>query len=345
MKRTDFSFHLPPELIARRPTPERRDSRLLLLRSDGPPRDQQFCHLPLLLTPGDLLVFNDSRVIPARVFGRKDSGGRIEVLLERIEAQRVLVKIKASKAPRAGSTLWLDAGDQAQFVTVIGREADLFVLNFPVDALGFFLEHGEMPLPPYIERRADDADTSRYQTVYAESLGSVAAPTAGLHFDNAMLEELDSAGIQRAHVTLHVGSGTYQPVRAERLDEHVMHSEYVEVGQELVDQVRATKAAGHRVVCVGTTSLRSLEAASQSGELQAYRGMTDIFIYPGYAFRTVDRLLTNFHLPESSLIMLVSALAGRSRILEAYAHAVTARYRFFSYGDCMLIDRRPFGSR
>ncbi len=340
MRRDDFNFELPERLIARRPPKARRDSRLLSLPESGPLVNRQFAQLPELLNPGDLLVFNNSRVIPARVFGRKESGGQIEVLLERIVGDgRVLAKIRASKSPRPGTRLNLSAGDGVETVVVSDRENDLFILNFACDALSFFLEHGEMPLPPYIDRPADEDDDTRYQTVYAEPLGSVAAPTAGLHFDEAMLRELDAAGIHRGNVTLHVGSGTYQPVRAERVEDHVMHAEYIEVSQALVEQVREVKAAGGKVICVGTTSLRSLESASQSGELTAFTGNTDIFIYPGYRFKTVDRLLTNFHLPESSLIMLVSALAGRERILDAYAHAVANEYRFFSYGDCMLIDR------
>ncbi len=341
MRRDDFTFKLPEHLIARRPPDERRDSRLLALPANASVADRKFCELPALVNPGDLLVFNNSRVIPARVFGAKQSGGKLEVLLERIQADNtVLAKIRASKSPKPGAVLQLNAGNRSEPVVVAGREHDLFVLEFSSDPLTFFLEHGEMPLPPYIERRADEADTSRYQTVYADPLGSVAAPTAGLHFDQAMLDELDAAGVERGNVTLHVGSGTYQPVRAENLEDHVMHSEYIEVSEALVEQVKRVKAAGGKVICVGTTSLRSLEAASQSGELEAFSGETDIFIYPGYRFRTVDRLMTNFHLPESSLLMLVSALAGRERILDAYAHAVTNGYRFFSYGDCMLIDNQ-----
>ncbi|MFK8030723.1 MAG: tRNA preQ1(34) S-adenosylmethionine ribosyltransferase-isomerase QueA [Gammaproteobacteria bacterium] len=340
MRRDDFTFELPERLIARRPPEERRDSRLLALPCEGAPANREFRELTELVNSGDLLVFNNSKVIPARVFGTKESGGKIEVLLERIrDDQSVLVKIKASKSPKPGTVLQLAAGNRFEEVVVQGREHDLFVITFSSDPLSYFLNYGEMPLPPYIERRADDKDESRYQTVYAEPLGSVAAPTAGLHFDEAMLNELDAAGVERGTVTLHVGSGTYQPVRADRLEDHVMHSEYIEVSEELVAQVRRVKAAGGKVVCVGTTSLRSLEAASGSGELEAFSGETDIFIYPGYQFRTVDRLLTNFHLPESSLIMLVSALAGRQRILDAYQFAVANNYRFFSYGDCMLIDR------
>ncbi len=314
---------------------------MLVLPAGATLSDCKFSELTSYVNRGDLLVFNNSKVIPARVFGTKLSGGKVEVLLERIQSDfTVLAKIKASKAPKPGGVLQLSKGENSEVVKVVGREHDLFVLEFNSDPLAFFLEYGEMPLPPYIERRADRKDVSRYQTVYADPLGSVAAPTAGLHFDQDMLDELDAAGIEQGNVTLHVGSGTYQPVRAEKLEDHVMHSEYIEVSEQLVEQVRKVKASGGKVVCVGTTSLRSLEAASQSGTLETFSGDTDIFIYPGYQFKTVDRLLTNFHLPESSLLMLVSALAGRERILDAYAHAVAQSYRFFSYGDCMLIDKR-----
>lgn len=337
MRRQDFHYDLPPELIARHPSAQRRDSRLLLLPGAGECEDACFSDLVSLLRPDDFLVFNNSKVIPARLHGHKATGGRIEILLERaLPTQQALVKIKASKAPKKDSLLILDGG---QSVKVAGRHQDLFCLQFSTDPVPYFEQHGEVPLPPYLERSPEDQDKERYQTVYAEDAGSVAAPTAGLHFDAAMFNELEQAGVNHGFVTLHVGSGTYQPVRCDEIEDHQMHAEYFSLGAELVAKINETKKRGGRVVAVGTTSLRSLEAASANGMLAPFVGDTRIFIYPGYKFRTVDALLTNFHLPESTLLMLVSAIAGRERILAAYEHAIDHRYRFFSYGDCMLIER------
>ena len=341
MKRSDFHFHLPEELIAQYPSAERSASRLLCLNGDnGELADMQFLQLPELLQPGDLLVFNNTRVIPARIFGHKASGGKVEVLVERIvSAQRVLAHIRASKSPKPGSTIIL--ADTVE-VQVEGRQGQLFELYFADSdsVIAVLEEFGRLPLPPYIERDVDEADMERYQTVYASQQGAVAAPTAGLHFDEAMLARLQQGGIETAFVTLHVGAGTFQPVRVDDIRDHTMHSEYLEVSEAVVEQVRACKARGGRVVAVGTTSVRSLESAARGGELQAYSGETDIFIYPGYTFRVVDAMLTNFHLPESTLLMLVSAFAGYENMMRAYRHAVAQRYRFFSYGDAMFITRR-----
>ncbi|MCW8972756.1 MAG: tRNA preQ1(34) S-adenosylmethionine ribosyltransferase-isomerase QueA, partial [Gammaproteobacteria bacterium] len=285
----------------------------------------------------DLLVFNDTRVIPARLFGRKESGGAVEVLVERITGeQTVLAHLRASKSPRPGSWLTLEEGIA---VEVSGRDGALFALRFPAPVLELLKQYGRMPLPPYIEREAGESDAERYQTVYARKEGAVAAPTAGLHFDEAMLAHLDEMGVESAYVTLHVGAGTFQPVRVDDIREHHMHSEYIEVPQAVVDAVAATRARGGRVVAVGTTVVRSLESAARAngGELAVYSGETDIFIYPGYQFRVIDALVTNFHLPESTLLMLVSAFAGYEQTMAAYRHAVEQRYRFFSYGDAMFL--------
>ncbi len=336
MQRTDFQYDLPESLIAQRPATERRGSRLLLLDGvSGEVDDRQFSDLPGLLRPGDLLVFNDTRVIPARLFGRKESGGRVEVLVERITSKReVLAHVRASKSPKPGSWLTLeDAFD----VEVTGREDDLFALRFPGPVLELLKQHGRMPLPPYIDREAVEVDSERYQTVYANREGAVAAPTAGLHFDQAMLEQLQQDGIETAFVTLHVGAGTFQPVRVDDIREHVMHAEYIEVSRETVEAVTRARLRGGRVVAVGTTVVRSLESAARSGELVPYAGETDIFITPGYQFRVIDALLTNFHLPESTLLMLVCAFAGYDAVMNAYRHAVDQQYRFFSYGDAMFL--------
>lgn len=341
MKLSDFHFDLPNELIAQYPSAERSASRLLSVNGEsGELADRQFLELPQLLQPGDLLIFNNTRVIPARVFGRKATGGKLEVLVERIvSAQRVLAHIRASKSPKAGSTIILGDTVEAQ---VEGRRGELFELYFAqTDSVLEFLEqYGRMPLPPYIEREVDQADLERYQTVYASQQGAVAAPTAGLHFDQAMLERLRQDGIEMAFVTLHVGAGTFQPVRVEDVRSHSMHSEYLEVSAEVVAQVAACKARGGRVVAVGTTSVRALESAARSGELEVYSGETEIFIYPGYPFKVVDAMLTNFHLPQSTLLMLVSAFAGYDNMMRAYAHAVAQKYRFFSYGDAMFLTRK-----
>ncbi len=339
MQRSDFHYDLPDELIAQFPTGNRQDSRLLHLPSAGAAlADRLFADLPSLLNPGDLLVFNDTRVMRARLFGTKESGGRVELLIERVLApDRGLAHIRASKSPRAGSRILLEGGG---VLTVQGRQEDLFVIQTQdADLHELMRRFGHMPLPPYISREDEALDEERYQTVYSRHEGAVAAPTAGLHFDHAMLARLDTLGIECAWVTLHVGAGTFRPVRADRLEDHVMHSEYVEVGPEVCEQVRATRARGGRVVAVGTTSVRSLEAASQGGDIAPFYGDTRLFITPGYRFRSVDALVTNFHLPESTLLMLVSAFSGYERIMAAYRHAVVRRYRFFSYGDAMFLER------
>ena len=340
MQRSDFSFELPLELIAQAPLAERAASRLLCLDDRGQISDRSFRALADLLRPGDLLVLNDTRVIPARLHGKKDSGGRIEVLVERVlDERRILAQVRASKSPRDGACLHLDGAIEAR---VLGREGEFFVLEFAgEDAVLTQLErHGHIPLPPYITRADVAADHERYQTVYAREPGAVAAPTAGLHFDAALLAQLGEQGINSAYVTLHVGAGTFQPLRVERLEEHRMHAERVEVSAETCAAIAATKSRGGRVIAVGTTVVRSLEAAAQSGTLQPYRGETRLFITPGYEFRVVDALVTNFHLPESTLLMLVCAFAGYEPIMRAYRHAVEQRYRFFSYGDAMFLTRR-----
>jgi len=330
---SDFDYELPQELIARYPAQDRRGSRLLSV-GDGV-EDLGFANFPSLLRPGDLLVFNDTRVIKARLHGHKETGGKAEILVERIESERVaLVHVRASKSPKPGSRLLIDGGAEA---VVAGRDDDLFLLEFSADLLPYLDEHGDVPLPPYLEREADAADIERYQTVYANDPGAVAAPTAGLHFDEAMLAETRAAGVNHTHVTLHVGAGTFQSLREEHIEENRLHSERVEVTQACCDAVASTRAAGGRVIAVGTTSVRALECASASGTIRPFSGETDMFILPGYEFRSVDAMLTNFHLPQSSLLMLVSAFAGKDRILAAYNHAVREKYRFFSYGDAMFL--------
>ncbi len=341
MQRTDFHFDLPEVLIAQQPTAERAGSRLLTLDgASGALADRRFVDLIDLLHPGDLLVFNDTRVIPARMFGRKESGGQVEVLVERITAEHeVLAHVRASKSPRAGSSLTLEESVE---VEVLGRDGPLFALRFPAPVLGLLKQYGRMPLPPYIDREAAEADSERYQTVYAKSEGAVAAPTAGLHFDEAMLAQIKALGVESAYVTLHVGAGTFQPVWVDDIREHPMHSEYIEVSQAVVDAVAATRLRGGRVIAVGTTVVRSLESAARSGELQPYSGETNIFIYPGYEFQVIDGLVTNFHLPESTLLMLVCAFTGYEQMMAAYRHAVAEQYRFFSYGDAMfLLPQQP----
>lgn len=342
MRRQDFFYELPDELIATQPTAVRSGSRLLILQGqDGSLRDGDFAGLPALLRPGDLMVFNDTRVIPARVFGQKPTGGRVEVLVERVLApDLVLAHLRASKSPKAGSEVLLEDGTRVQ---VEARRDALFELRFPRgrSAMEVLETIGHMPLPPYINRPDQDWDRERYQTVYGRNPGAVAAPTAGLHFDDNLLQQLAQLGVATAFVTLHVGAGTFQPVRVENVREHVMHSEVMAVSQAVCDQVLETRARGGRVIAVGTTSVRCLETAARSGEIQPYAGETDIFIFPGYEFRVVDALVTNFHLPESTLLMLVSAFAGYRRTLAAYRHAVRQAYRFFSYGDAMFITRNP----
>jgi S-adenosylmethionine:tRNA ribosyltransferase-isomerase len=338
MKRTDFHYELPSELIAQAPLAERSASRLLCFgRHDGGLSDRQFTDLPQLLNPGDLLVFNDTRVIPARLFGRKTSGGRVEILIERLLSRReCLAQVRASKSPKPGGALVLEGGSELQ---VTGREGSFFRLRAEGEALmGLLQRLGHMPLPPYITRADTDEDRQRYQTVYAESPGAVAAPTAGLHFDEALLARLREVGVQSTHVTLHVGAGTFQPVRVDDIEEHEMHAEWLEVPQSACVAVAEARQRGGRVIAVGTTAVRSLETAAKSGALQPFSGDSRIFIYPPYEFRAVDAMITNFHLPESTLIMLVAAFAGLDNTLAAYRHAVEQRYRFFSYGDAMLIS-------
>jgi S-adenosylmethionine:tRNA ribosyltransferase-isomerase len=352
MQRADFYFELPQELIAQRPVTPRSASRLLALDGDsGSLRDLEFRDFPALLTAADLLVFNDTRVVPARIHGTKDSGGKIELLLERVlTATTALVQARASKGLKAGARVQLPGGQTAR---MLGREGDLYRLEFSEDVLAFFESHGEVPLPPYIARLPEDADRERYQTVYARAPGAVAAPTAGLHFDTGIFAALEKRQVKHAFITLHVGAGTFQPVRVNDIDGHEMHVEYLEVPKTTCDAINATRAAGGRVIAVGTTVVRSLETAAAappsaggalpaSGEalrqgLLPFRGATRIFIRPGYKFRAVDAMVTNFHLPESTLLMLCAAFVGRDALLRAYAHAIRARYRFFSYGDAMFL--------
>jgi len=340
MRRTDFAYELPPALIAQAPLDERSASRLLCLDGDsGAIVDAAVADLPQRLRAGDLLVFNDTRVIPARVFGRKASGGRVELLVERLlDDARLLALVRSSKSPKAGGKLLLDGGVRA---TVVARHDDLFELQLPAgtDVVAWLETVGHVPLPPYIERDDTAADRERYQTVFADRPGAVAAPTAGLHFDPVLLERLAEAGVATARVTLHVGAGTFQPMRAEHVADHRMHAEWLEVPQATCDAVAAARARGGRVVAVGTTTVRSLETAAGDGTLRPFAGETRLFITPGYAFRVVDLMVTNFHLPESTLLMLVCAFAGTDHVLAAYRHAVAARYRFFSYGDAMLVSR------
>ena len=334
----EFDFVLPERMIAQHPLARRGSSRLLYAHG-GLLEDCRFADLSRLARPGDVLVLNDTRVIKARLFGNKDSGGRVEVLVERVlNGHEVLAQVRASHSPQAGSLLRLA---DALTVEVLGREGEFFRLRFAGEApvLELLERYGQLPLPPYITHAADAEDEQRYQTVFARAAGAVAAPTAGLHFDGAMLQALRDKGVQVAYVTLHVGAGTFQPVRAEHIHEHVMHSEYYEIPQATADAIAGARAAGRRVIAVGTTSLRALESAAQSGELQAGSGETRIFITPGYRFRVVDALLTNFHLPRSTLLMLVCAFGGMAQMLTAYRHAVEQEYRFFSYGDAMLIER------
>jgi S-adenosylmethionine:tRNA ribosyltransferase-isomerase len=333
----DFDYPLPPELIAQRPLPERSASRLLVVdAAAGQRRDARFTDLPGLLAPGDLLVFNDTRVVPARLEGVKPTGGVVEMLLERpLEGLEALLHMRASKPLRPGQVVRTGGGD----IVVEGREEDLFRVRLPEPALEFFGRHGSVPLPPYIERTPDGDDTGRYQSLLARVPGAVAAPTASLHFDEAMLARLDAMGVRRATVTLHVGAGTFQPMRSDRIEEHVMHAEWAELPAATVEAIAATRAAGGRIVAIGTTVVRTLESAPEP--LAPWHGDTRLFIRPGHRWKVVDAMVTNFHLPRSTLLMLVSAFAGRESILAAYAHAVQQRYRFFSYGDAMFLTRAP----
>jgi S-adenosylmethionine:tRNA ribosyltransferase-isomerase len=340
MDRRDFHYELPPELIAQTPLPERGASRLLTLDGgSGALADREFSAMAELLAPGDLLVLNDTRVLPARAYGSKASGGRLELLLERIlAAHAARVQIKVSRSPRPGARLTLDGGAVAW---VRSRSGNLFDLEFDCDVLAYFQAHGELPLPPYIGRAADASDLQRYQTVYARQAGAVAAPTAGLHFDTAMLDALVQRGVEHAFLTLHVGAGTFSPVRTDRIEDHVLHAEWLRVDAALCGQIEAARARGGRVVAVGTTSVRALETAARQGIIEPFEGDSRLFIYPGFKFNVVDCVVTNFHLPESSLLMLVSAFAGYEHTMQAYRHAVAARYRFFSYGDAMFVTRAP----
>lgn len=338
MRTEDFNFDLPDDLIAQFPPAVRTASRLLRIETDTL-TDKLFTDFPDYLRAGDVLVFNDTRVIKARLYGQKASGGQVELLVERvINEHEALTFIRASHAPKVGSQIML--ADTVP-LTILAREQDLYRVRFDVPAtvLEVLEQYGALPLPPYIDRAADGADDARYQTVYAQHLGAVAAPTAGLHFDQAMLAKLDSLGIVRAHVTLHVGAGTFQPVRVDNIADHIMHSERYTIPQATVDAIQHAQAQGNRIISVGTTSLRALESAAQSGQLVAGENETSIFITPGYQFKVVEQLLTNFHLPKSTLLMLVSAFGGYTAMRHAYAHAIAQRYRFFSYGDTMLITR------
>lgn len=339
MRKSDFCYELPVELIAQVPAEKRGGSRLLTVDgTSGELGDRLFTDLLSLLVPGDLLVFNDTRVLPARLLGHKDSGGHIEVLVERIiDDQHVLAHTRASKSPKTGCKLLLGEGVVA---VVCGRQGELFELRFEGNSpvIDILERVGHMPLPPYIQREDTESDRDRYQTVYARQPGAVAAPTAGLHFDEEMLNNLDKQGIETTFITLHVGAGTFQPVRTEKLVDHHMHSEQVQIDVVVCEKINAARNAGRRVIAVGTTVVRALESAvTDDGAIAPFRGETEIFIYPGYRFKVIDALLTNFHLPESTLLMLVCAFAGRELMLKAYHHAVEKRYRFFSYGDAMFL--------
>ncbi|TWI58455.1 S-adenosylmethionine:tRNA ribosyltransferase-isomerase [Pseudomonas duriflava] len=340
MQVSDFYFELPETLIARHPLPERRASRLLVL--DGPSgaiQHQHFSDLLDYLRPEDVMIFNDTRVIPARLFGQKESGGKLEILVERVlDEHRVLAHVRSSKSPKPGSYIVVEGGGRAE---MLARHDALFELRFDEAVLPLLDRAGHMPLPPYIDRPDEEADRERYQTVYARKAGAVAAPTAGLHFDEAMLAAIREKGIETEFVTLHVGAGTFQPVRVARIEDHHMHREWLQVSQSVVDAVTRCQARGGRVIAVGTTSVRALESAARDGQLKPFSGDTDIFLYPGRPFHVVEGLITNFHLPESTLLMLVSAFAGYTQTMAAYAAAVENQYRFFSYGDAMFVTRNP----
>lgn len=341
MQVKDFYFDLPEELIASFPLEERSASRLLSVDGNsGELTHGMFRDVLDLIEPGDLMVFNDTRVIPARLFGQKESGGKVEVLVERVlDCKRALTHVRSSRSPKPGAKLILDGGVEAEMVA---RHENLFELRFLIEGnlVEVLEQFGHMPLPPYMKREDQLSDRERYQTVYNKKPGAVAAPTAGLHFDDPLLAELAAKGVNSAFVTLHVGAGTFQPVKVDNIDEHVMHSEYIEVSAEVCDQVKQTRAKGGRVIAVGTTSVRSLESASQNGEIAPFFGDSDIFIFPGYEFKSVDAMITNFHLSESTLLMLVSAFSGYDHIKHAYQQAVEQEYRFFSYGDAMYLTRQ-----
>lgn len=342
MKLADFTFELPDELIARFPASNRTDSRLLALNSKGDVSHQSFKDLLNYLNAGDLMVFNNTKVIPARLLGNKESGGKVEVLVERVlNSKEVLAHVRANKSPKPGNLLILENAIKAE---MLGREGDLFHLRFldQDSVLSALEQHGHMPLPPYIDRKDELSDKERYQTVYGEKPGAVAAPTAGLHFDDEFLQQIKDKGVEIAFVTLHVGAGTFLPVRVDDIEKHTMHSEYAEICAETADKIVSTKQQGNRVIAVGTTSVRTLESAAKASSenlISQYAEETDIFIYPGFEFKVVDAMVTNFHLPESTLIMLVSAFSSKDNILKAYNDAVANQYRFFSYGDAMFIEK------
>ncbi|WP_371196122.1 tRNA preQ1(34) S-adenosylmethionine ribosyltransferase-isomerase QueA [Glaciecola sp. SC05] len=344
MKITDFDFELPEHLIAKYPAQQRTASKMLRLNGNtGEVKHGKFTDILDLLEPGDLLIFNNTRVIPARLFGQKSSGGKVEVMLERVLSDNTaLAQVRASKSPKAGAKLEMEGGLQ---VEVLGRQDALFHIQFlgAENVFDLLEKHGHMPLPPYIDRPDEESDKERYQTVYNEKPGAVAAPTAGLHFDQAILQSLAEKGVNTAFVTLHVGAGTFQPVRVENIEEHQMHAEYAEVSDEVAAQVLATKAAGKRVIAVGTTSVRSIESAAHQQDhtlIASFLSDTSIFIYPGFNFKVIDAMITNFHLPQSTLMMLISAFAGRDEVMNAYAQAIENEYRFFSYGDAMFIEKK-----
>ena len=344
MKTSDFDYALPQELIAQKPLQQRSSSRLLQLEGrTGDVAHSSFCNVIDLCRAGDLLVMNDTRVLAARLFGQKATGGKVEVMVERVLSEgHFLAQLRVSKAPRVGSTIELLSADgsPSEFsLEIVGRPEPFFEIRSQHDLSELFTACGHMPLPPYIERADDAADLERYQTVFSKTPGAVAAPTAGLHFDAALLQALEKKGVNTASVTLHVGAGTFQPVRSEDPSEHVMHKEWLTVSQETCEAIRQTKLAGGRVIAVGTTSVRSLETAAQKGQIEPYSGDTQLFITPGYRFNVVDAMITNFHLPRSTLLMLVSAFAGYQATMHAYQQAVAERYRFFSYGDAMWVSK------
>tara|TARA_B100000809_G_scaffold263687_1_gene317564 strand:- start:915 stop:1925 length:1011 start_codon:yes stop_codon:yes gene_type:complete len=335
MDRKAFHYHLPRELIAQTPLDERSASRLLALKGSSL-EGYQFSDLAQLLRPGDLLILNDTRVIPARLYGQKPAGGKVEILLERVTGTRTaIVQLGASKNLSAGTALGLAGGVSAH---ILEKKSIFFELVFDTDLEPFLMTHGEVPLPPYIKRVAGTQDKARYQTIYARTSGAVAAPTAGLHLDPILLDALDKRSIKQAFITLHIGAGTFAPVRTEKVEDHRLHSEWFKVSEDLCDRIKKTKASGGRIIAVGTTTVRALESAALNGLLHPCEGETTLFIYPGFQFRVIDAMVTNFHLPESSLLMLVAAFAGRRTVLGAYRHAVAHRYRFFSYGDAMLVQ-------
>ncbi|KTG16773.1 MULTISPECIES: tRNA preQ1(34) S-adenosylmethionine ribosyltransferase-isomerase QueA [unclassified Guyparkeria] len=355
MKLDAFDYHLPPERIAARPAEPRESARLLVLPATGPFDHRHIADLPDLIAPGDLLILNDTRVIPARAFGRKASGGRVEFLLERLlDAERALCHLRSSRSPKIGAQLLMEGGATLE---VVGRDGALFELRLvdsetPGGLLGWLEAHGHMPLPTYIERPDDDQDRHDYQTVFARRDGAVAAPTAGLHMTEALLEKLKAGGVETAFVTLHVGAGTFQPVRSETIEGHEMHREWTEVPEATVEAVAETRRRGGRVIAIGTTAVRAIETAARAhperaarGEIGAFVGDTQLFLYPGVPLHVIDAMLTNFHLPRSTLLMLVSAFAGRERVLAAYHEAIARGYRFYSFGDAMFIEANSSGER